>query len=127
MQKSRINFSCERPRATHLVSVRSATGPKRDSKTFSINAVGVTSHEICELIEEFKEKYFHKLFEQNVVFNDDIQVQRTHEIVIMPKNSEDKSKSFSVKLPSHSSEEISEVLKAYLYGTPEEEILNGKK
>ncbi len=114
MSLPQVNFGVQR--TTHIICVKNTIGSKLDSKAFSISAEGYTSVQIYEMLIEFKEKFFHKIFTQSVMFTDDLQTKRTHEVVIVPKSKSDHAKSFSVKLPSFSSQEISAALKQYLYG-----------
>lgn len=105
-------------KVTHNVCVRGKLGPKPDSKSFSICAKGYTCKQLHDILLEFKEKHFHQIFKQDVMFDDDINIDSSHQIIISPKNidSAGSSRSFSIKLTSYNSEEIAEVLKSYLYG-----------
>lgn len=114
--KSNLTFGPAK--VTHTVCIRGKLGAKPDNKAFSVCAKGFTSKQLHDILLEFKEKHFHKIFSQDIMFTDDINIESSHQVVIMPRSidSSGPSKSFSIKLTSHSSEEIAEVLKIYLYG-----------
>lgn len=112
--QSDYNFGIREP--THSISVRSTCGKSSDSKTFSISAVGHNAETIRNILVDFLDNYQTVLFPQDIIFSDDLRISRTHDIVILPEKSKEKSRSFSIKIPSHSSFEIAEAFKSWLYG-----------
>lgn len=110
-------------KATHYIIVKSVMNSNPNSKCFRICAPAETVDSLTELLIAFKEQEFQRLFSSDIIFTDEIRLRRSHEITVLTVDKH-QSQTFSIKAPHYGSEEIAEVLRAYLYGEDYSKKLN---
>lgn len=102
------------PETTHLIRVQSLIKGAKSNRSFRISC-NLSLENLYVLVKEKVTNDFEKILKKEIILTELAQNRQTHSITVLQKK-DGKTKTFGIKYPEYSSEEIAHEIKKFLCG-----------